>query len=332
MSEEILKALMQLFALIVKQDDGVGTNEISYVHNFLTQQLNDEAANEYLSLFNKQAGLNKKKKEKAEEENEEPKKPKLTSVRDSVKILGICKKINKTLTQNQKVVVLVRLFELINSDGKFTEQRMAIINTVSEVFKISKEEYANIEKFVTNNSIEQLDLSAILTINDKGYEREAAKEILTGHLHGDIFILQIKSVDLYFLRYTGNEDINLNGLPVHNRRINLFAPGSTIKLPKGKPIYYSDVVAHYLADSDVTKISYNVDNLGYTFKTGGIGLRNISFSEGQGKLVGIMGASGAGKTTLLNVLSGINTPTKDTTANTIIKRNFLILILLLYNS
>jgi len=309
MSEEILKALMQLFALIVKQDDGVATNEISYVQNFLTQQLNDEAAKEYIALFNKQAGLNKKKKEDDEEADGKPKKRKLTSVRDSVKILGICKKINKTLTQNQKVVVLVRLFELVNSDGKFTEQRMAIINTVSEVFKIDPEEYAGIEGFVTNNRFEELDLPAILCINETGYKAQNAKEIITDHLHGDIFILQIKSVDLYFLRYTGNEVINLNGMPVHNKRINLFAPGSTIKLPKGKPIYYSDVVAHYLADSDVTKVSYHVDDLGYTFKTGGVGLRNISFSEGQGKLIGIMGASGAGKTTLLNVLSGINTPT-----------------------
>ena len=42
MSEEILKALMQLFALIVKQDSGMEANEKEYVINFLTQQLNDE--------------------------------------------------------------------------------------------------------------------------------------------------------------------------------------------------------------------------------------------------------------------------------------------------
>ena len=64
---------------------------------------------------------------------------KLTSVKDSVKILGICKKINKTLTQQQKVVVLVRLFELVAADKQFTDQRMAIINTVGEVFNVNPE-------------------------------------------------------------------------------------------------------------------------------------------------------------------------------------------------
>ena len=78
---------------------------------------------------------------------------------------------------------------------------------------------------------------------------------------------------------------------------------------KGKPVYYTDVVAHFLSDSTTIRISYRVENASYTFKNGTVGLHNISFSEGHGKLIGIMGASGAGKTTLLNVLAGIEKPT-----------------------
>ncbi len=306
MSEEILKALMQLFAIIAKQDEGVESNERDYVVNFLMQQVNDEAVEEYIKLFDQHAGLND---DKEEEEDGQPKKVKLTSVKDSVKILGICKKINKTLTQKQKVVVLVRLFELVNADRKFTDQRMAIINTVADVFKLSKEEFTDIESFVVNNDLKDLDFSSVLTIHDKPEKGEHCKHISTEALNGYLYILQIKSEDLYFLRYTGIEDIYLNGLPINNKRIYLFASGSSIKLPKGKPIYYTDVVAHYLADSTSIRITYNVDDVGFRFKSGDIGLRNISFNEEQGKLIGIMGASGAGKTTLLNVLAGIEAPT-----------------------
>ncbi len=307
MSEEILKALMQLFAIIAKQDEGVELKERDYVVNFLTQQLNDEAVKEYINLFDKHAGLLDKE---GNDENEEEKgKPKLTSVKDSVRILGICKKINKTLTQKQKIVVLVRLYELINADRKFTEQRMAIINTVAEVFKLTKEEISDIENFVVKNLPEELDIPSILTIHDKPFTGKNCKHIATEALDGYIYILQIKSEDLYFLKYTGNEDIFLNGLPVRNRRIYLFASGSSLKLPKGKPVYYTDVVAHFLADSTSIRISYKVENVGFQFKSGDIGLRNITFSEGHGKLVGIMGVSGAGKTTLLNVLAGIEKPT-----------------------
>lgn len=308
MSEEILKALMQLFAIIAKQDAGVESNEREYVLTFLRQQLNDEAVEEYIALFDQHAGLLDEKEDESEEG--QPKKVKLTSVKDSVKILGICKKINKTLTQKQKVVVLVRLFELVNADRKFTEQRMAIINTVAEVFKLTKEEFTDIEKFVIEEDPKNLDYNSILAIHDKPERGEHCKHIHTEALNGYLFILQIKSVDLYFLRYNGNEDIYLNGLPINNKRIYLYASGSSIKLPKGKPVYYTDVVSHYLADSTSIRISYNVEKVGYQFKTGGIGLRDISFKEEHGKLIGIMGASGAGKTTLLNVLAGIEKPTQ----------------------
>jgi ABC transport system ATP-binding/permease protein len=176
MSEEILKALMQLFAIIAKQDEGVEMKEREYVKNFLTQQLNDEAVNEYLCLFDSFAGLDKS------DENGEENKKKLTSVKDSVRILGICKKINKTLTQEQKVVVLVRLFELVNADRKFTDQRMAIINTVAEVFNLSKQEFKSIENFVVKTEPEELDQPEILIISDTDLSNKQNKYIPTEKL------------------------------------------------------------------------------------------------------------------------------------------------------
>jgi uncharacterized tellurite resistance protein B-like protein len=131
-SEEILRALMQLFAIITKQDGGVEEKEKSYVKSFLNQQLGEAGPDEYFRLFLSNSEQDDKK-------GEETGQTRLTSVLDSVRILGICKKINKTLNQSQKIVVLVRLFELVFSDKKLTHQRLAIINTVAEVFRISAE-------------------------------------------------------------------------------------------------------------------------------------------------------------------------------------------------
>ncbi len=307
MSEEILKALMQLFAIIAKQDDGVEDSEIEFVKTFLSSQLNKEAVEEYMTLFYKHAGIDPDDLQTEKKD----KKRQLTSVKDSVKILGICKKINKRLNQKQKVVVLVRLFELVNADRKFTEQRMAIINTVAEVFNIDPDEFESTESFVVE-SPDKISNPHILKINGKEEEEQNtnSKHIHSEDLDGNLLVLQIKSVDLYFLRYTGSQDIFLNGLPLNNRSIYLFANGGTVKLTKGKPVYYSDVVAHFMADMTSSKISFNVNDVSYTFPNGGIGLRDIELSEEQGKLIGIMGASGAGKTTLLNVLTGMDKPTE----------------------
>jgi len=147
MSEEILKALMQLFAIIAKQDEGVEKNEVKYVETFLRSQLSEDAVEEYMDLFTKKAAAEERTlKRKSQVRDSDAKR---TSVIDSVRVLGICKKINKTLSQKQKVIVLARLYELINVDKKFSKLRMEIINTVAEVFNITKSEFVDIETFVS---------------------------------------------------------------------------------------------------------------------------------------------------------------------------------------
>jgi len=308
MSEEILKALMQLFAIIAKQDVGLSVNEREFVQNFLKQQLNESSVKEYLALFD---SFSETAKPKKEDDPDAPsdKKPRLTSVKDSVKTLGIAKKINKTLTQKQKAVVLVRLFELVNSDKHFIPQRMAIIDTAAEVFNISKEEFNAISSFVIENDTSKHDFADILFINSSEISNENSHYIHSPQLSGSIIILRVKSVDLYFLRYTGDSELLLNGLPISNQRIYLFANGSVLKQPKGKPIFYTDIAAKFLSDSSAINVSFSADKLGLTFPNGHVGLRDINIEEQSGKMVAIMGGSGAGKTTLLNVLSGIDNPT-----------------------
>lgn len=302
MSEEILKALMQLFAIITKQDGGVEEKEKSYVKSFLVQQLGETGTDEYFSLFLNSSALDDKKGS----DNQ------LTSVLDSVRILGICKKINKTLNQSQKIVVLVRLFELVFADKKLTQQRLAIINTVSEVFRISREEYKSIETFVLESDTSKISNPNILVINDKPVEDGNLRHFHTEKLDKDILILRIPDVNLYFIKYTGHLDLFLNGLGLYKERIYLFARGSTVKLPIGKPIYYSDISTHFLINTDTEKLSFVAKDLSYSFKNGHIGLRNINLEATHGDLIAIMGASGTGKTTLLNILSGIDTPSSGT--------------------
>src|SRR6187401_3406868 len=150
MSEEILKALTQLFAIITKQDGGVTAKERQYVVNFFQTELDKDSVNEYLKLYDEFSGYGK-----ADEG------ARLTSVKDSVRTLGICKKINKTLTQKQKVVVLIKLLELVGTDKNFTPQRMEIINTASSVFNIVQEEYHLIENFVITEEATSLNYADI---------------------------------------------------------------------------------------------------------------------------------------------------------------------------
>ncbi|OFX38165.1 MAG: ABC transporter [Bacteroidetes bacterium GWA2_40_15] len=300
MSEEILKALMELFALIVKQDGGMTANERKYISAFLTKQLSRESVNEYLALFEEHAGPVTSRLT--------VKEPAALSVKDSVKIFAICKKINKTLNQVQKVVVLMRVYELVNADRQFTPQRMNIINTVAEVFRISSVEFAAIEQFVKNDDPENLINPSILMLVPEDEECDHCKKMLSGYTNTRIFLLRIASVDLYFVKYYSPEQLFLNGLPITAGQVYTFAKGGSIRSQHGKPIYYSDVSSHFLSDIIIHKISFTVENLAYRFTENQPAIDNISFSVEEGKLIGIMGSSGSGKTTLLNLMCGIIKP------------------------
>ena len=286
MSEEILKALTQLFAIITKQDGGVTENERQFVINFFQQELDQDSIKEYLELYDNYSGYGKQGTGEAEEKN------KLTSVKDSVKTLGICKKINKTLTQKQKVVVLTKLLELVGLDKNFTPQRMEIINTVSNVFNIGQVEYKLIETFVVSEKPEVLNFADILMMDSHSTKSAELQKHVHAHIEGHMVFLRIRSVDMYFTKYIGHESNLLNGFIMQPNKVYLFSHGSTIKTQAGDAHYYSDLVAHFNEELKTTKLSFNARVAEFKFPNGGIGLRDVIITEGPGKLIGIMGASG----------------------------------------
>ncbi len=301
MSEEILKAITQLFAIITKQDGGASMNEREFVIRFFQQELDHASVNEYIELYDRFSNYNT---------GTDVSEKKLTSVKDSVRTLGICRKINKTLTQKQKVVVLIKLLELMSTDGNFASQRMEIINTVSDVFNIIADEYQLIESFVLSADEKKLDSPNILVVDSHECHSEGQSKHANAQLNGQLIFMRVRSVDMYFVKYLGAESNLLNGFVMHAQRVYLFSHGSTIKTPHGDALYYSDLTADFNEELKTTKLSFNANVEEFLFPNGAIGLRNVNVVEGPGKLIGIMGASGAGKTTLLNVLAGLEKPSK----------------------
>lgn len=388
MSEEILKALMQLFAILTSQEGGASDTQNKFVENFLRRQLSPDKVPVYFDDFIKKSkpkGVRKKslfatgddtqinespeekeKRRKREErkrlreekrrqlekedsvqlvdETPEEKEKRLkkearrrerealkaadaakeqaasdegsgqlTSMMDSIKTLRVCKKINKTLAQPQKIVAFIRLFELIWVDRSMNPNAKELLDTVADVFNISKAEYADISSLTIEEQTDSINTSNILVVN--GCEDFYAEGVKTKHLpihgfSGEILFLKVLSTELYFVKCVGNDNLYMSGLPLNPGQVYPFSNGSTIKTPTGKPIYYSDVVARFLSGTIEHELSFHAKDIEYQFPNGNMGLRGITIEEQTGRLIGIMGASGAGKSTLLNILNGNDAPTK----------------------
>ena len=303
MSEQILKALMQLFAIIAHPASNASDRR-SIVEYYLKRQLNQEAVNTYLKVFDHYYEIHQEKL------SEKSKRKKRTSS-SSVRVLKICTQINEELSQRQKYVVLVQLLEFIKSGGEITEQEMAFVTTVSDTFHIPEEEFKLMRNFVFLTYDELPDTKNLLLIdNQQELPHKETHHIFSPALKGQLRVLEVASSNIYFIKYIGESELYLNGQLLEKDKINILTNGASIRNPKIKPIYYGDIIGQFNIDKIKSRIVFEAKNIEYHFRAGQIGLRKMNFREESGKLVGIMGASGAGKSTLLNVLNGTYPPTK----------------------
>lgn len=294
MSESILKALMQLFAIIAGKSGDVGKETVRL---FLKSQLNSSLKTRYIAVYDdytakfyRDSELSQKKRSMA-----------------SVKVLRMCEEINEELNQKDKILVCLRLVEFV-SQYEFAEiQEWEFVQTVADVFNIQPELYSSllllarlehpsdVEHWRPNN------LCRVAATNG---------DIVSHDLKGELYFFWIESENLFLLKYLGDDELYVNTQRIVRQRVYAFPQGSAVRGSKIHPIYYSDILHRLLKRSPHEWIEFQAAQVQYKFPNGRIALHPLSIDEQGGRLVGIMGGSGSGKSTLLNVLNGNYKPTQ----------------------
>lgn len=296
MSEQLLKAILRLFALVAKEDE-VTYHERDQIKAFLQEHVSFSAVDTYLAVFDDFS------------RNLTPKTNTVTV--DKKPITELCNEVNTDLTQKQKVVILLELISIIQADGNISGRERELLNIIGENFKINTFEIDAIMKFVLGADPAHLDHQQVMIIdaaNDNTYAN--AQHICRKHLKGFVAILYVQQAEFYFIKYLGNSDIYLNGVPVKSGRIGVLSVGSMLRWEKDDPVYYGDILNKFKKFGDHPRLSFEGRNLSFRFKNGRLGLRNVSLSEESGNLIALMGGSGAGKSTLLHVLNGSEKPSE----------------------
>lgn len=303
MSEELLKAIVQLFAIVAKER--ITDDERANIKDFLSLHLNQEGTRYYLSLFDEFCKANKRTVQPNLNVDAET----LEFVDDWSQIMQIAKKVNQSLTTQQKAVLTIKIIELCYADGELSERQSNLVYYIGEALKIPQRDIKAMSTFVHGQDIEELSSKNILVIDEgSGADDFAGPRITAKDLTGLIAILRLADIETYMIKYLGITPLYLNSVPLKSRKIDVFATGSAIRGSKIEPIYYSDIVGKFLFEESETDISFIGEHVFYHFKSGKAGLQNINIAETGGKLIGLMGASGSGKSTLLNVLNGSEKP------------------------
>ncbi len=302
MSEELLKAIIQLFAIVAKER--ITEDERSNIKEFLGLHLNQELTRYYLNLFD---DFCKTANRSAIDTNLDEET--LQFVDDWSQIMQIAKKVNQALTMPQKAVLVIKIIELVYADGSISERQENLIFYIGEALKIPNKDLRTMRQFVVGQDIEELASKNILVIDEGSDDFDyPGPRVIAKKLTGLIAILRLQEIETYLIKYLGISTLYLNSVPLKSRKIDVFPTGSTIRGNKIETIYYSDVVGKFLVEEVENEVSFVAEHIFYHFKSGRAGLQNITISEKGGKLIGVMGASGSGKSTLLNVLNGADKP------------------------
>jgi len=303
MSEQILKALMQLFAIIANvKDDGVAGGARSVVHTYLKKHLNLQLQEMYLKIFDEYVALYH------EGTNNDEASRKRTSV-NSVRLLKICKQINENLQQEQKILVLIQLLEFIHKSEEITDIEKDFTETVADAFKIPETEYRLLSTLAFDEVSFSFEQDEYLQISGNTSEKNNGLLYIESFL-GTIHFISIASTNMFVFKYVGNANLYLNGNVIQPDESYVFDKGSSIRSQRHKPIYYSDIVSYFLHSSISNNIVYTAKDVEFTFKNSDNGIKRFNFIERSGEIIGIMGGSGVGKSTLLNVLNGNLKPQK----------------------
>lgn len=303
MSEQLLKAIILLFAIQAKVD-GVSEDEKETIRAFLLNRLNENTANSYYDLFKSlievysQEDRIRSAEEKTENERKEVEK--------------ICRQINAELTHHQKIVLILDLVTLIMADGRISSKEDELLDHIAGQIKVDPQDIESIKSFALAKDPASMDPDISLIIaSGKNFLEIHPRNIQVHKLDGYITVLQLKNYSgSFFIKYLGSSVIFMNNVPIKSGDMRVIPAGSTIRGSTFNPIYYSDIVGSFRQFEEEIKISFSAIDIEYRFRTGVPGLQKINISEEAGTLVGVMGASGSGKSTLLNVLNGIRKPYK----------------------
>ncbi len=293
MSEEILHAILQLLAIVAKEDY-VTSDERNSVEKFLTNTLNREKAQYYLDYFDQMV--------EEFDGNDELEK-----------INATCNKINSEQSAQQKVIILLDLIILIAADGKVSSREKELLYHISEQINIAKPITDLVKAFVIFQERSKISSKHLLVIDDGDITLpEKCRRIVRPGFEDFIMILKVPEINIYLAKHIGEHNVMLNGAPMDTKSIYNFSTGSAIKIEGIDTVYHSEVVKCFSTVASEHHITFTSRSVSFKFPNGNLGLRNINIEEESGKLIALMGGSGAGKSTLLNVLNGNETPSEGT--------------------
>lgn len=302
MSESLLEALMQLFALLTDiQPADKADSARSWVEMFLRRSYSGEYISQYMGRYDVYVSTFE-----SETHNGTARETKdRDEARRYLKVLEICRHITKEMEEEPRIILVGQLLNFLQTDEHIGDEEMSFIGTVARELQINESDFQHLSTFILKKPEALTDRTALLLIAGEEHpEFDDIKQMVNPRQQVTVWVLHIKSTNSFFCRYSGSRNLYMNGNKMEQDKAFVLNAGSMIKTSMMPPVYYGTVSEKFFQREDKGRIVYRAIDVEYKFNNDQIGIHQFSFAGRSGQLVAVMGGSGTGKSTLLNVLNG----------------------------
>lgn len=300
MKESVLKSLMRLFAIVsqVHSIEETSTSKL-IIEKYLKLIVRKDKIRQYLIMYDFYHNSLREREIRTGDKQ-------LSLF--SVKAVIICEQINKDIDRKQKVFILTHILEILSSTRSSKEEDIDFVKTIALAFKIDETLFYDCLSFVFDDLEGVQQKEHVLLINSQA-PKGRFKHIFRDFLTGRIVFFYVQQANICIFRHVDKDDqLYYNEQKIEVSTTYIFEEGGMIKSPLMGDLFYNDVLRVFLHESKQDKVHFMAEKVSYQFPNSDTGLKQFTFSEESGQLIGIMGNSGVGKSTMLNLLNGSLTP------------------------
>ena len=202
---------------------------------------------------------------------------------------GVCARLDALLSPDEKQSFLLHSLHIRQALPDSGARADRLLARVAAAFHVPEGELAAWRRFIAAGP-DTPDVELCRRFRRDGWRAEIA--VLHSPWTGRLFIRALRG------------DVSLDDNPVAAGRFHPLAPGAILRDAGGQAVYLCEIERLFGRAAASAPIRFEAENIGYRFPSGEGGIREFSFRETGGRLVGVMGGSGTGKSTLIQLLNG----------------------------
>lgn len=293
MSEIILNAVLHLFALIASARGEDAREEChDSVAAYLRRQVHSGPVDQYLGLYDEFYDLALMHDDNGRKQA----------------AWGICEQLRGKLPREEQYVALAAVLSITARSG--TEPGIATLDgIIAAALDIDRTDFDALRLLILHPGDHGLLDDRFLVLDDGGLPTDLPpRRLRVPGFDAGWTATRIHDTGALVLMPAEDGHLTINGQLAEAGKLHVLPSGVVLRDATGMAIYASQIEAALSDEPPGKHLTFEGRGLDFRFPGSDNGLHSFSFSEGSGRLIGVMGGSGTGKSTLLSILSGTLAP------------------------